>query len=59
MFTPAAGVYIMNKEQKVDLFGQFEDMKEKAILLMNLTLTLGVCAVNYVLYNIGEINYIY
>lgn len=47
MSTPSPGLYLMNKEQKVDIIKDFERKSEGVIPFMNFTITLGVYAFFY------------
>ncbi|CEP14154.1 hypothetical protein [Parasitella parasitica] len=42
MSTPSPGLYLMNKEQKVDIIKDFERKSEGVIPFMNFTISLGV-----------------
>lgn len=43
MFTPFPGLFLMNKEQKVDIMENFEEKSEGIMPFMNFSITLGVC----------------
>lgn len=44
MSTPSPRLYLMNKEQKVDIIKDFERKSEGVIPFMNFTISLGVYA---------------
>ncbi|KAG1453616.1 hypothetical protein G6F56_007524 [Rhizopus delemar] len=43
MSTPAPGVYVMNKEQRVGVIDEFRKKKNNTVHFVNFTLTLAVC----------------
>ncbi|KAI8391397.1 uncharacterized protein BYT42DRAFT_490602 [Radiomyces spectabilis] len=48
MFTPEPGLYVMNKEQKVDIVADFEQKETAIVPLINFTNTLAVSLVDTV-----------
>ncbi|KAI7852415.1 hypothetical protein BDC45DRAFT_443997 [Circinella umbellata] len=43
MSTPSPGLYVMDKEQKVDIIKDFNKKQNNAVSFVNFNITLGVC----------------
>lgn len=49
MSTPSPGLFLMSKEQKVDIMEKFEEKSEGIMPFMNFSISLGVCVHLYFL----------